>query len=146
MQRRQRRRFAAPPPDRHQRLALVQHILLDLVQAGHRQLPRLFVCAIMGHQKELLSALQRSFERIVLLFCSFGNPPSYFVGVNGLHPRPYAGDDVGGDGGGDGGGNCGSRSSSYNSSCAASLSCARSILGSAWAMRWRRRSTIPWRM
>src|SRR5713226_3257422 len=83
MQRGQRRRFAAPPPDRHQCLALVQHILLDLLQAGHRQLPRLFVCAIMGHQKELLSALQRSFERIVLLFCSFGNPLSYFVGVNG---------------------------------------------------------------
>src|SRR5216683_1388730 len=90
MQRRQRRRFAAPPPDRHQRLALVQHILLNLVQAGHRQLPRLFVCAIMGHQKELLSALQRSFERIVLLFCSFGNPLSYFVGVNAHLSRPYA--------------------------------------------------------
>src|SRR5260370_21420492 len=89
MQRGQRRRVAAAPTDRPQRLALVQHILLDLVQAGHRQLPRLFVCAIMGHEKELLSALQRSFERIVLLFCSFGNPLSYFVGVNGHQGRPY---------------------------------------------------------
>src|SRR6266851_9272919 len=88
MQRRQRRGFAPPSGSRHQRLALVQHILLDLLQAGHRQLPRLFVCAIMGHEKELLSALQRSFERIVLLFCSFGNPLSYFVGVNVRLPRP----------------------------------------------------------
>src|SRR5258708_5376066 len=38
----------------------------------------------MGHEKDLLSALQRSFERIFLLFCSFGNPLSDFVGVNGV--------------------------------------------------------------
>jgi hypothetical protein len=35
---------------------------------------------------------QQTCERIVLLFCFFGNPLSYFVGVNG-QPRP--GDDAG---------------------------------------------------
>src|SRR6266481_6419901 len=69
--------------------------------------------------------------------------PSTRTAIDGVFA---AGDDAGGDAGGYAGGNCGSKSSSYNSSCAASLSCARSILGSAWAMRWRRRSIIPKRM
>jgi hypothetical protein len=44
----------------------------------------------MAHMKELLSLWQNSCERIVLLFCSSGNPLSDFVGVNGQVHRPYA--------------------------------------------------------
>src|SRR5206468_5563450 len=56
--------------------------------AGHRQLPRSLVYTIMAHQKELLSVFSRSYERILLLFCSFGNPFSDFVGVNDPRVAP----------------------------------------------------------
>src|SRR5258708_39419415 len=87
MQRRQRRGFAPPPHRWHQCQASLGHIAHQLVLGGHWQLPRSLVCAIMGHQKDLLSVLPRSFERIVLLFFLFGNPLSYFVGVNGVVRR-----------------------------------------------------------
>src|SRR2546429_9657719 len=90
MQRRQRRWFAAPPHPWHQRLRLLSHVAHQLLLAGHGQLPRSLVCAIMAHQKDLLSALQRSCERILLLFCSFGNPLSHFVGVNATTLAPTA--------------------------------------------------------
>src|SRR6266404_4105375 len=88
MQRRQRCRFATPPHRWHHRLRLLAHVAHQLLLAGDWQLPRFLVCAIMGHQKDLLSVLPRSFERIVLLFFPFGNLLSYFVGVNGLYGRP----------------------------------------------------------
>src|SRR5207244_9406770 len=87
MQRRQRCRFAPPPPCWHQHLRLPGHVAHQLLLAGHRQLPRSLVYTIMAHQKELLSVFSRSYERILLLFCSFGNPFSDFVGVNGVAGR-----------------------------------------------------------
>src|SRR5215469_6511946 len=83
MQRRQRGRFAASPSFGPHRQAPLSHIAHRLLLGGDRPLPLSLVCAIMGHEKELLSPLQRSFERSFLPFCSFGNPLSYFVGVNG---------------------------------------------------------------
>jgi len=74
----------------HQRLTLLQHILLNVLPAGHRQLPRLFVCAIMGHQKELLSVWQRSCERIILLFLLLWQPPFRFCWSQ-CHQCPYSG-------------------------------------------------------
>src|SRR5437588_12755987 len=83
MQGRKPRRSAAPPHRWHQRLSSIGHVAHRLLLGGHWQLSHSLVCAIMGHQKDLLSVLPRSCERIVLLFFSFGNPLSDFVGVNG---------------------------------------------------------------
>src|SRR5260370_38683236 len=89
MQRARRGRSSPSLARQRQRPATLVQAGDELVVLRNRQGPRVSRCAIMGHEKDLLSALQRSFERIFLLFCSFGNPLSDFVGVNASHPRPY---------------------------------------------------------
>src|SRR5258708_24021475 len=93
MQRAQRGRSSPSLARQRQRPATLVQAGDELVVLRNRQGPRVSRCAIMGHEKDLLSALQRSFERIFLLFCSFGNPLSDFVGVNGnaCHPEPMRG-------------------------------------------------------
>src|SRR5260370_14518746 len=88
MQRARRGRSSPSLARQRQRPATLVQAGDELVVLRNRQGPRVSRCAIMGHEKDLLSALQRSFERIFLLFCSFGNPLSDFVGVNELTPPP----------------------------------------------------------